>query len=36
MGVKIFGISLGTIIFVAAIVFIVRKWGNAIPLVNQV
>lgn len=33
---RIFGISLGTIILVALVAFIVRKWGNSIPVVNQV
>ena len=33
---RIFGISLGTILLVAVVVIIVRKWGNQIPVVNQV
>jgi hypothetical protein len=33
---KIFGISVGTIVMVAAIVFIVRKWGSSIPVVNSI
>ena len=33
---RIFGISLGTILLVAVVVIIVRKWGNQIPVVNAV
>lgn len=33
---KIMGISMGTILLVLAIVFIVRKWGSTIPLVNRI
>lgn len=33
---KILGVSIGTILLVAAVVFIVRKWGNAIPVVNSI
>lgn len=33
---RIFGVSLGTLLLVAAVAFIVRKWGNSIPVVNQV
>jgi hypothetical protein len=33
---RILGISLSTIILVAAVVFIVRKWGNTIPVVKSI
>ena len=33
---KMFGISFGTIFLVLVLVFIVRKWGNTIPLVNKI
>lgn len=33
---RIFGISLGTILFVLILVFIIRKFGNDIPLVNKI
>ncbi len=33
---KILGVSLGTIILVMVVVLITRKFGNSIPLVNQV
>lgn len=33
---KILGVSVGTILMVAAIVFIVRKWGNSIPVVKSI
>lgn len=33
---KILGISLSTLIMIAIVVFVVRKWGNAIPVVNKV
>lgn len=33
---RILGVSLGTILLVLAVVFIVRKWGNAIPVVNSI
>lgn len=33
---KILGISLTTILLVIAVVFIVRKWGNSIPVVKSI
>lgn len=33
---KILGVSLGTILLVLAVAFIVKKWGNAIPVLNSV
>jgi hypothetical protein len=33
---KILGVSLSTIILIALVVFIVRKWGNSIPVVRDV
>lgn len=33
---KILGVSLGTIILVAVVVIVVRKYGNSIPLVNSI
>lgn len=33
---KILGVSLGTIILVAIVVIVVRKWGSQIPLVRSV
>jgi len=33
---RILGVSLGTILLVLAVVFIVRKWGNAIPVVSSI
>jgi hypothetical protein len=33
---KILGISLSTIILVAVVVFIVRKWGSSIPVVQSI
>lgn len=33
---KILGMSIGTIVMVLLIVFIVRKWGASIPLVNRI
>jgi hypothetical protein len=33
---RILGVSVGTLFMIAAIVFIVRKWGNDIPLVNAI
>lgn len=33
---RIFGISFGTIVLIAIVVFVVRKWGNSIPVVNAV
>lgn len=33
---RMFGISFGTLIMIAVVVFIVRKYGNSIPLVNKI
>jgi hypothetical protein len=33
---RMFGISFGTLIMIAIVVFIVRKYGNSIPLVNKI
>lgn len=33
---KILGVSLGTILLVIAVAFIVRKWGGSIPLLKSV
>lgn len=33
---RILGVSIGTILLVVATVFIVRKWGNSIPVVSAV
>lgn len=33
---KILGVSIGTIVLIAVIVFVVRKWGNNIPVVNSI
>lgn len=33
---KILGISLTTIILVAVVVIVVRKWGGSIPVVNSI
>lgn len=33
---KILGVSLGTIILVAIVVVVVRKWGSSIPIVRSV
>jgi hypothetical protein len=33
---KILGISLGTIVMIVAVVFIVRKWGSSIPVVKSI
>lgn len=33
---KILGVSIGTIILVIAVAFVVRKWGNSIPVVNSI
>lgn len=33
---KILGVSLTTIIFTMVIVYIVRKWGNDLPLVRSI
>lgn len=33
---KILGISLSTIILIAVVVFITRKWGASIPLVKSI
>lgn len=33
---KIFGISLGTIIFVVLILVIGHKWGGSIPLIKSI
>ena len=33
---RILGVSVGTILLVLAVVFVVRKWGNAIPVVNSI
>ena len=33
---KILGVSVGTILLIAAVVFIVRKWGNSIPVVSSI
>lgn len=33
---KILGISLSTLILVAIVVFVVRKWGASIPVVNAI
>jgi hypothetical protein len=33
---RILGVSLGTILLVLAVIFIVRKYGDSIPVVNSV
>lgn len=33
---KILGVSIGTILLVIAVVFVVRKWGNTIPVVKSI
>lgn len=33
---RFFGISLSTIIMIAIVVFVTRKWGGAIPGVNKI
>ena len=33
---KILGVSLTTILLIAAVVFVTRKWGNSIPVVNSI
>jgi hypothetical protein len=33
---RILGVSVGTLFMLAAVVFIVRKWGNSIPIVNAI
>lgn len=33
---KILGISVSTILLIAAVVFVVRKWGNSIPVVSAI
>lgn len=33
---RIFGFSLGTIILILAVIFIVRKYGSSIPVVNSI
>lgn len=33
---KIFGLSVGTLVMIAAIVFVVRKWGSSIPVVKSI
>jgi hypothetical protein len=33
---RILGISLSTIILVAVVAFVVRKWGNSSPGVNHI
>jgi hypothetical protein len=33
---KILGVSVGTILLIAAVVFIVRKWGGSIPVVKSI
>ena len=33
---KILGVSLGTIVLVLVTIFIVRKWGSSIPLVDKI
>lgn len=33
---RILGVSLSTIILVAIVVFVVRKWGGSIPGVNKI
>jgi len=33
---RILGVSVGTLVLIAAVVFIVRKWGNSIPVVNAI
>lgn len=33
---KIFGIGIGTIVLILATIYIVRKWGNSIPLVDKI
>lgn len=33
---KILGVSVGTILLIAAVVFVVRKWGSSIPVVNSI
>ena len=33
---RIFGVGLGTIVMIVLLVYIVRKYGNSIPVVNQV
>ena len=36
MSARIFGISVGTILLVVAVVIIVRMWGSKIPLVDSI
>ena len=33
---RIFGISLTTIVLVVLLVYVVRKWGSSIPVVNSI
>jgi hypothetical protein len=33
---KILGVSVGTIVFIAALIYIVRKWGGSIPVVKSI
>ena len=33
---KILGVSVGTILLIMAVVFVVRKWGNTIPIVSSI
>lgn len=33
---KILGISLSTLILIAIVVYVVRKWGSSIPVVNSI
>lgn len=33
---RILGVSLGTIILVVIVAFVVKKWGNSIPVLDKV
>lgn len=33
---RIFGVSLMTILMIVALIFVVRKYGNSIPIVNSI
>jgi hypothetical protein len=36
MNMRIFGVTIGTILLVIAVVIIVRMWGSKIPLVDSI